>query len=63
MKNPFRTKRIIISLPKKNILVIIPFLGKIKIKETKSELRGREIESVIYDEAQYIPDKIWESFP
>lgn len=59
MKNPFRTKKIIIAQPEKNIFIEIPFFGKIRFKQEKTELRGYKINSVIIDEINEIPDKNW----
>jgi len=53
MKNPFRTKSIIIAGVKHNILIRVPFIGKISFKKIKIEMRGHHCDIIIEDEFKY----------
>ena len=55
MKNPFRTKSIIIAGVKYNTLIKVPFIGPIIVKKIKVELsksRGYHSDIIIYDEME-----------
>jgi len=61
MKNPFRTKRIIIAGIDNDTFIEVPFIGKIRMKQKKRVSRGRKLRKlIVYDEAQNIPEEVWE---
>jgi hypothetical protein len=57
IRNPFRTKRIIIAMPDKTVHIFVPFIGKTRMESHKVEMRGYSADVVIVDELGYLNGK------